>query len=680
MRIFASLLFCFPLLPIVSVHASDPVLFALGPRAEGFSLPSLIDSWRHSDLKPPQPLLLLKETKVYLEVTGTVLYADVEQLFFNDTGETVEVQYTFPISDKATVTGMTMILGDHIVTSVVQEKKSAKATYDAAATQGKQAALLEQDRPNVFTAKINKLHPGEEVKVTFQYVEPLSYASGRYQVVFPTTFGSRYLPVRDMPDSEAGNALVEQSRLNPLYVDQTENQFSLEALVLGLPLEEIQSNTHNLYLKDEGEMATRVVVDLADFLPNRDVILNLQLADSAEPQSRMLQSYSQDGVHGLLNIFPPLGNVTEVQSQPKEVVFIIDTSGSMTGVAMEQARDGLKACLAMLNPDDRFNIVAYDDSFQMFAPEFAENSPENHLKGLKFANYLHADGGTELQPALKAVLEMERSHDHLPWIVLLTDGDVGNETELLALVHQSEARNRIFSFGLGSAPNRYLLTKLGEVGGGFATFIDPGLDLTQTMKEFFESVLVPVLTDISIEFRQPDGHLAQVEYFPGTPPDVYLDRPLQLSVHSELPLDGKVWVKGVWQGEEIQFEVPIPQAEMARYEGIDKLFGKAWLDDLMVNYFTAPIQAVKERVEADIVATALRYQLVTPFTSRVAVTKLQTTQPGHALASAMVPLLQPESRIQYPVTATQDWFWLASGLSLMLLAGFWLKRSPMKSV
>ena len=616
---------------------------------------------------PQKMVLLLKRTDVHLEVTGAALHAQVEQVFFNHTAEVLQVEYTFPLPENATITGLKMELEDEIISSVVQERKQAKKTYTAATKSGRKALLLEQNRPNVFTTTINRLEPGEEVVVNFNYLQPLPFENGSYKIVFPTTFGSRYFPKnwlnRELDDE---NGAQIQERLSPLTVDVTENKFNLKATVLGLPIDEIQSQTHNLYLSEEGDDGLFLEIDPEDHRPDRDVVLELVLAESESPQSRLLQSVSAHGAHGLLQVFPPLGELDDMETRSKEVIFIIDTSGSMSGVPMQQAREGLQACLNMLNADDRFNIVAYDDAYQLFRSEAVDNTEANLEAGLHFASELEADGGTELQPALSTVLQMPRSAFHLPWIVLLTDGDVGNERDLLNLVHRSEYRNRIFSFGMGSAPNRYLLGKIGEVGGGFATYVAPGSDLKDVMTGFFETVLAPVLTDVTVEIYQHDGTKAAVDFLPGTPPDLYMDRPLQLCYQSASALKGYAEVSGEWKGERVTYTVPIPAAIPTFYEGIEQLFGKAKLDALMVDYFLTDAGPLRDRIRADVVKTALSYQLVSQFTSRVAVSQKRVTQPDPVMALAKVPLVQPAGRA-YPSTATQDWLLL--GLGCLLMAG-----------
>lgn len=672
-----ALIFCFLLSSMTSLFAAGPYRHGALPAWIEEAVNGPIESWLLKDQLPKKALLLLKETNVQLDVTGSLVHAEVEQVFYNDTNEILEVEYTFPLPEKATVTGMKMILDDRTITSVVEEKAQARKTYTEATKQGKQAVLLEQNRPNVFTSLINRLDPGAQVTVHFSYLEPLPFQLGRYQLVFPTTFGSRYIPKtmnQESPDALNSSDVLE--RLQPLYVDQTENLFSLQAQIFGLPIDDVTSTTHNLYFDSRSAEEVFLEVDRKDFVPDRDVIIDLVLAKSQVPKSQIIQSKGIEGTHGLLQVFPPSGIEEAVDLRPKEVIFLIDTSSSMMGLAMKQARDGLKACLKMLNPEDRFNIVAYNDQHEMFKKSAVINSPEMLQKGLNYAASLKADGGTELQAALHEVLTMPRSEDHLPWVVLLTDGDVGNETQLLSMVHKSEHQNRIFSFGLGSAPNRYLLTKLGEVGGGFATVIEPDRDLTLTMTQFFHSVMAPVLTDVEVTFYHADGQQANVELYPSTPPDLYMNRPLELCFRSEWALDGTAEVRGIWEGKSVSYQVPINASENKNFQGIDKVFGKAWLDDLMVDYYTAANSGAKDRVKADIVKTALDYQLVTPFTSRVAVTKQTVTQESAVMASAMVPLVQPASRT-YPVTATQDLLWFGFGFSLLSIAALLMTRKKL---
>ena len=642
-------------------------------------------------------VLPLKDTDVTLEIASNIVYADVRQVFVNDTDMNLEAVYTFPLPTGAAVTDMRLEWEDRVIRSVVKEKQQAKETYEAAKQEGRKTALLEQNRPNLFTTSVANFQPGEEVAVVFSFMQQLTFNGNVYEITFPTTFGPRYFPAAKPtmlamfasragllePERESAASLEERSRLTPPVVeDFSDHLLQLKATVQGLPVADIYSNTHDVFVWETDADRYEVELVAGETLPNKDFSLKIELREAEQPQIEFLQSEGPGGVHGLLTVYPPLGQDVEIEPVPREVVFLIDTSGSMSGQPMEQAKEGLRRCLGMLTREDRFNIVRFSHEFSEFAPRFVDVTPESLKAAEDYVASLQSDGGTEMQKALAHVLAMPGEDRLMRVVVFLTDGDVGNESSLLQLVRHRLGQARIFSFGVGSAPNEYLLKKLSETGYGVSNFIRDDRDIGEVMADFFETVNAPVLMDVEVVWRDSEGNLApRVSSFPAVVPDVFLNRPVQLCYRYPESFEGTIEVRGWVAGQPVSYAVETNSLQPAKFPGIDRLYGKALVDDRMVDWLDAENGEEKDAVRNDIVQTALTYQLITNFTSRVAVEELLPTYASAAPQKVAVPVLRRSGSDPVPMfsaTASDDYLWLWIGLNLLAIGGFLvlLRKKP----
>jgi len=604
-------------------------------------------------------LLPLKETRVTINISANIAVASISQVFYNDSDMNLEAIYTFPLPAGATVTDMELIYDDHRIRSVVQEKTMARHTYQKAKSVGKRAALLEQDMSQLFKTSVANFQPGEEVTVTFSYMEQLPFNGRVYEVTFPTTFGPKYMPeMVELPDVQ----LVSLAMPAPLAftaprVANPGHTLSLQAFVRGLPICNIYSNTHDILVEETDFEQFSIELAHMQVMPDRDLTLKLELMDEEQPQISFLQSDGPSGVHGMVTLFPPLSDNSTVETLPKEVVFLIDTSGSMDGQSMHQAKEGLKECLLMLNDHDRFNIVRFSNDYSSLHPSFTEYDQANEEAALAYIHQLHADGGTEMQKAMSYVLNLPQTPGYMRMVVFLTDGDVGNEVSLMRLVDHQLGDARIFSFGVGSAPNEYLLRKLSETGYGVANFIKTDDDIGEVMSDFFETVSSPVLTDVSLTWRNQDGSLFEdLTMFPSVVPDVFLNRPVQLCYRYTDYFNGSLEITGFMNGQEVNYNYHVDQTGKHRFTGIEKLFGQAMVNDGMLGWTNARDSAEQAIWRQDVVDTALAYQLVTPFTSRVAVEeKTRQVEPAQTVA---VPLMKKEGALsgspQFAATATAN--------------------------
>ena len=622
-----------------------------------------------------ETILPLKNTEIELEVTANLVHARVRQVFYNDSNHNLEAVYTFPLPTNATVTDMALVFEGRRIRSVVKEREAAVQTYTAARARGNKAALLEQERPNLFTTSVANFQPGEEVEISFSYLEQLPFNGHVYEINVPMTFGPRYVP-REEPVAELELATLgfppDQARISPPVSDTfTDHLVSLKATVRGLPVREIYSNTHSITVDETEPEIYEVAFFESGVLPDRDFTLNLALWEEEIPQISFLQSEGINGVHGLLTVFPPLKESPSMRVVPKEVLFLIDTSGSMNGEPMRQAKEGLRSCLAMLQPGDRFNIVRFSHDYASFRTGFRVFDEQGEREAGRYIDSLRANGGTEMQKALNYVLDLPREPGYLSMVVFLTDGDVGNEASLMRLVRTKLDRSRIFSFGVSSAPNEYLLRKLSEAGHGVANFIKNEEDIGEVMSRFFETINAPVMTDVNVAWKPSHGDALQtVAAYPEVVPDVYLNRPVQLCYRYPDAFEGEIEVRGLVNGVEVAYDYPVNRVAASAHPGVEQVFGRAMVNDCMVDWINAATPEERDRFRREVIDIALAYQLISKFTARVAVEERITASPSGDLVSVSVPVLAKhgaEEGYAFAATATNDPLRLALGL--IVLAG-----------
>lgn len=623
-------------------------------------------------------LLPLESTDVDLEITAGINYATVTQTYINQTTHNLEAVYIFPLPAKATVTDMELRVEDRVIRSVVQKRKEAKKTYETAKEAGKKAALVEQERPNIFTTSVANLEPGQRVSIRFRYMEVLPYRKGEYSLSFPMVVGQRYLPmkVHEFEDGTYSQSPQPQeaNRINPpLLPLGTPEQPSLrlQARITGLVLDSIESTTHRVSVTQQDSGRQTYVVNLSKgrVVANSDFNLKLHLEENSIPQVSFVQSSQKKESYGLLTIAPPTLERSEAPPPPRDVIFLLDTSGSMSGASIGQAKSGLLTCMEMLRPEDRFNIIRFAHEYSSFAPDFRQATTEKLNQATGYIQRLVADGGTEMHPALREALSMTPKEGHLKLVIFMTDGNVGNEDDLMRLLHQELGNTRLFTFAIGSAPNEHLIRTMAEQGRGQARFIRSHEDIGNEMSDFFRTLEAPVLTDISVDWVGAGGDvLEKISMYPSKVPDVFIHRPIQLIATSPRGFSGQVVVSGTIEGKSVTYPFEIPPTE-GSYAAIEKLAGKAMIDERMVDYVRADTPVIREQIQEGIEKIALQHQLVSKFTSRVAVEEEVTVNPEGKLETVQVrvPLPKGWDPTKFHATATQDVLFMLIGGQLLLV-------------
>ncbi|MCA1960336.1 MAG: VIT and VWA domain-containing protein [Desulfomonile sp.] len=575
----------------------------------------------------------LEHTSVNGEVSGFIARVSVTQLFHNSSDKKIEAVYTFPLSADAAVDDMLMRVGDREIRGVIKPRDEARAIYERAVQRGHVASLLDQERPNIFTQSVANIMPGQKVEITIKYVETLPYDDGAFQFVFPLVVGPRFIPGQPVGQSGTGWAsdttiVPDASRITPPVTPEGSRAghdidltVSIDA---GVPISNISSRLHEVDVRQD--VAHRAVVSLKNKkeIPNRDFVLRYDVAGDEIRSGVLTHKQGKDG-YAMIIVIPPK-RPKPAQIAGKEMIFVIDCSGSQMGWPLEKAKETMRYFIDHMNPCDTFNIVDFNVGARMLFSEPKPNTPENRTKALEYLKSLQARGGTWMGPAVETVAKTKPPKNRLRIVTFMTDGYVGNDFEIIALVKQLRGKSRWFPFGTGNSVNRFLLDTMAKAGGGEVEYVLLNSSAEEAARRFYERIAAPVLTDVSI-FTEG---ISLQDVFPAQISDLWSRRPLMFKTRYSLPGIGKVVVSGFTGGKPYRqsLDVTLPDAE-ARNDAIASLWARAKVDMLMEQDFMG-IQrgAPKPEVKDEIVRIALAHRLMTQFTSFVAVEEAVVTVDG----------------------------------------------------
>ncbi len=538
-------------------------------------------------------------TSVEMVIRGPLARVEVTQYFTNHTDRWMEGIYQFPLPDDAAVDGLRMRIGERVIEGEIQERREAKRTYRKARDEGRRAALVSQDRPNLFTTSVANIPPGETIEATLAYVQSAQWRDGAFELRFPMTYTPRFDPGTGKSGNEEENPAPADAAHNP--VPAMAMEIRLDA---GVPLAELGSPHHDLSESfDNGWRRLSLKQGLVD--ADRDFVLRWRPATGASPRVTAF-SETQDGAeYAMLMVIPP--DPERMADAPREVVFVMDTSGSMHGDSIRQARESLIQALERLGPHDRFNVIAFDDQTRSLFPEPVPVEPGARRTAIRWVGEQAAGGGTVMAPALKAALDGRPPRPYLRQVVFMTDGAVGNENQLLAQIHEELGDARLFTVGIGSAPNTWFMRKAAGFGRGSFTHIgDPG-EVDERMNALFQRLAHPAMTDLCVSWP------TVAEQYPDPIPDLYAGEPLVVFAH--LPgMDGAATVCGTRDGVDWRQDARLNRSE--HRAGIAKLWARSRIEALMDSRIegTDP-----ETVREQVLDVALRHQLLSPYTSFVAV-------------------------------------------------------------
>lgn len=583
----------------------------------------------------PKSMCPLKHTEVKAEISGFISRVVVTQQFENPFKEKIEAVYTFPLPQHAAVDDMTMIVGDRTVRGKILPREEARVVYEAAKSSGHVAGLLDQERPNIFTQSVANILPGEQVKITISYVETLSYVNGAYEFVFPMVVGPRYIPgeqTRNHGSSGGGfspdtDRVPDGSRITPKPLPagmRSGHDISLDVtLDAGLIVDGLESKTHTVDIQRPDIRSARLRLKGNSTIPNKDFILRYDVAGQAI-QDAVLTHRSGKGGFFTMILQPPERVVPE-DVTPKELVFVLDTSGSMNGFPIEKAKETMKLALDNLYPSDTFNLITFAGDTQILFPEPVPATSANMRRAQAFLRSRSGAGGTEMMTAIKAALKPSNDQSHVRIVCFMTDGYVGNDMEIISEV-QKHQNARVFAFGIGEAVNRFLLDKMAEAGRGEVEYVALNDDGSAAARRFHERVRNPLLTDISIDWNG----LPVADVYPQRIPDLFGAKPVVVTGRFTSSGRATIRLKGKMGGEDYVREIPVELPEtMASHDVLASLWARARVDNLMgQDYQGAQSGNMRADLKDTITQLGIEYRLMTQFTSFVAVEEMVVTDGG----------------------------------------------------
>lgn len=622
----------------------------------------------------------LTHTDVVLDVRGLVVAATVTQQYANDSNQPIEAVYVFPLPHDAAVYDMEIKIGNRVIRSVVKEREEAKKVYETAKAEGKHAALVEEERPNIFTTSVANIMPGDHIDVRLRYVEPLRWEGGKVRLEFPMVVGPRYIPGTQATGhagtgwSKDTDAVPDASRITPI-VRNPENRSGHDITVTadldaGFGGATVKSISHEIKVQHLDGGRQRVELTSRTTIPNKDFIIEIQQPESKQAKAALFLSPSGSGeTHFLLTTLPPTVQPTE--RVPVEMLYMIDTSGSMEGTSIQQARGALLQALDRLRPGDRFAILAFNDSYREFSPEPVQATTENVEAARKYVKQLEANGGTEMLPALLQLMGKRQTPGYLRHIVLLTDGDLGNEEQIFDALQRNLGNARLYTVAIGSAPNMFLATKMAQYGRGTFTHIANVNEIGEQMGKLLATIESPVLTDVKITFEG-----VQVEdVYPQRPPDLFLSQPLLIYGRITKGHVGKLHLTARAGNDPYEMTISFDTTKATFHPGITTIWARQRVEDLMDKWRLADENG-KDEIKKSVIAHAIQYRLVTRFTSLVAVEERIVNEGGQS-KTVPVPTELPEGMqmdkvFGAPATGTADAFFEALGMTLLAAGSvFW---------
>ena len=585
------------------VESRGGMLFRTGPEAEPVPAP-------------------LQATEVAIRVSGMLARVRVVQHFLNPSDAWVEGVYVFPLPDTAAVDHLRMQLDDRIIEGQVREREEARRSYVQAAASGQRATLVEQERPNIFTASVANIAPGSTVTVELEYQQTVEYEAGGFSLRFPMVVGPRYIP--GVPVGPAGTgwavpttAVDDADRITPPVRLPSQGpvnpvQLSVE-LAPGFEAAAVESAYHPVTVESPEANHYRVRLAKGAVPADRDFLLRWRPVGGALPRTALFsESDDAGGGYGLVQLIPSVGDEAPLPA-PREVIFVIDVSGSMHGESIAQARAALLLALGRLGPDDRFNIIRFNDAATALFPAAHRPDGWGMAQARQLIAGLRAEGGTEMLTALQLALAHGHSDGRVRQVVFLTDGAVGDEDRLFEYIRQNAGSSRLFTVGIGSAPNSHFMRKAAAFGRGTFTHVGSPDEVGERMGELLRKLEAPQLTHLELETVASE---AGVELLPERIPDLYQGEPLVLALrwHGAAP---QVRLRGELAGQPWSQALDLSKARAGA--GVNVLWARRRIDALMDQHRAAADDNERAQLRAAVVETALHHHLVSPFTSLVAV-------------------------------------------------------------
>ncbi len=685
----------------------------------------------------------LKSTDVVTNINGLIAETYVTQIYVNEGDVPINASYVFPTSSGVSVHGMKMIIGNEMITAQIKEKEEAKVEYEEAKSEGKSASLMEQKRPNVFTMDVANIMPGDTVSIELHYTELLAPTENVYEFIFPTVVGPRYAPPEESsgedgdasgengepdgssvserdgesdgssvserdgePDgssvsggdsanagngifvgngSGTGSGLSEDDSwiVSPYLADGATppGDYNITVnLSTGVPIADITSKTHAIKVnKTDSSTAQITLANPADYAGNRDFILKYKLTGESIQSGLVLA-----GGHGnngsfkeeqffMLTIQPPERFEPE-DIPPREYIFVLDVSGSMFGYPLDTAKELIHDLVADLKETDTFNLILFANDTMLLSPRSLPATAANIKTATKLIDEQEGGGGTSLLPALEDAIAVPKSEDIARSIVIITDGYISNESEVISCITDNMDSASFFSFGIGSSVNDYLIKQVAGCGLGESFIVTDKEDAEESAENFRTYIEAPLLTDISITYKGFEVY--DVE--PAVPSILYASQPIVLFGKWRGKPGGTITVTGKAGGEEYVQEIPVGNVTVdMESEAIRYLWARTHLDRIAGYGSVRNDESVKE----EITQLGLEYNMITPYTSFIAVSEIIRNTDGDSKdVDQALPLPQRVSNLAvgggYRAYSEPGMLFLSLAAAAVMIRKKFARRSP----
>ncbi|CAN5313822.1 hypothetical protein BH11CYA1_BH11CYA1_23920 [soil metagenome] len=577
----------------------------------------------------------LKHTDVQTEISGYIARVTVKQVFQNPFKDKIEAVYTFPLSENGAVDEMQMKVGTRVIKGTIKKREEARQMYDQAKANGYVASLLDQERTNIFTQSVANIEPGKEIEITIKYIETLPYEAGKFSYTFPTVVGPRFIPGEPVGKSSGGwandtNQVPDASRITPNVVAEGQragHDISINVhLNAGMPVSQISSKLHEVQVRNSGSGQADISLTDKATIPNKDFVLSWNVAEDSLKSGYVTyrDPSAKDGAGYFTVMLIPPKRITPEKVAPKEMVFVIDCSGSQSGAPLNKAKETMHYILDHMNANDTFQIIAFNSTQSQFADKPQPVSADMKTKARHFIDALQANGGTWMAPAVEKACAIPADGNRLRIVTFMTDGYVGNDYEVMGMIKKLRGKSRWFSFGTGNSVNRTLIDGMAKEGGGEAEYVLLNSSAEEVGKKFYDRISTPVLTDVEVKVEG----VTTKEVYPKEVSDVWAEKPLYFKGKYIKGGQGTIVLKGFAAGKpyEQKLNVRFPESD-TKNRGVASMWARAKVDRLMSeDWFGAQSGQANKEIKDEITTVALDHHILTQYTSFIAVDESRVTK------------------------------------------------------
>lgn len=587
--------------------------------------------------------LPLEHTEVDIRISGCMQLATVRQVFGNPAEEPIEAVYTFPLPENGAVNSMNMYIGDRFIRGLIYPREQAEQVYNDAIESGRTASMLSQERPNIFTQNVGNILPGDSITIEITYVAPVHIDKGVYEILFPTVVGPRFIPGEPIDSSSSGwspptDEVPDADRITPPVIPEgLRSGYDIDISVTinaGLDIHKVESINHEITREIENGYA-RVELVNTDEIPNRDFIVRYDTG--ADEIETALLTHEDDRGSIFMLIVQPEVEIDVDRITPKEIFFVVDCSGSMNGAPISAAKDAMRVFVTGMNPDDTFQIMRFSEIASSMSDEPLENNHGNVERGLEYIENMSGGGGTNMIEGVRAAIGYPQDSEKLRYVIFLTDGYIGNETTILSEIRSTLGENiRFFSVGIGSSVNRYLIEGMAEEGRGQSFYISRNEEPSVVVETIFNTINNPYIMDFKIEW----GDIEVFDVYPEGLADIYPGETLFFTGRyageglNTIRLNGLISLNEWEQEETLLF----PYTEREN-EAIAVLWARSRIHEMERHLLTA---SYEDPIISEITSTALLYNILSDYTSFVAVSEEVRIDSAGKPLTVQVPVNMPE--------------------------------------